>query len=98
MTVKTLKLISRFAIVLIILSIIPSGAFASENAILTNLTDLIYDPGSCPSCPAGNISEENFTEVQADMKSTETTPSQKLLSMYQVKSTINPQLNVKSTS
>jgi len=67
MTVKTLKLISRFAIVLIILSIIPSGAFASENAILTNLTDLIYDPGSCPSCPAGNISEENFTEVQADM-------------------------------
>lgn len=67
MTVKTLKLISRFAIGLIILSIIPSGAFASENENLKNLTDLIYDPGSCPSCPAGNISEENFTEVQADM-------------------------------
>lgn len=67
MTVKTLKLISRFAILLIILSIIPSGAFASENENLTNLTDLIYDPGSCPSCPAGNISEENFTEVQAGM-------------------------------
>lgn len=32
------------------------------------------------------------------MKSTGTTPSQKLLSMYQVKSTINLQLNVKSTS
>lgn len=67
MKVKMLKLISRFAILLIILSIIPSGAFASENATLTNLKDLIYDPGSCPSCPAGNISEENFTEVQAGM-------------------------------
>ncbi len=67
MIVKTLKLISRFAMVLMILSIVPTGAFASENATLENSTDLIYGPGSCPSCPAGNISEENYTEVQADM-------------------------------
>ncbi|HWQ48482.1 MAG TPA: hypothetical protein VN414_05960 [Methanosarcina sp.] len=67
MTVKILKSISHFAMVLIVLSIIPSGAFASENATLTNSTDLIYGPGPCPSCPEGNISEENFTEVQADM-------------------------------
>ncbi len=67
MTVKVLKLISRFAMVLIILSITPLGTFASENATLTNSTDLIYDPGSCPSCPPNDISEENFTDVQADM-------------------------------
>lgn len=67
MTVKVLKSISRFAMVLIVLSIIPSGAFASENATLTNSTDLIYNPGPCPSCPEGDISEENFTEVQVDM-------------------------------
>jgi hypothetical protein len=68
MTVKILKSISHFAMVLIVLSIIPSGVFASENATLTNSTDLIYGPGPCLSCPEGkNISEENFTEVQADM-------------------------------
>jgi len=67
MTVKILKSISHFAMVLIVLSIIPSGAFASENATLTNSMDLIYGPGPCPSCPEGNLSEENFTEVQADM-------------------------------
>ncbi|WP_292388166.1 hypothetical protein [Methanosarcina sp. UBA5] len=67
MTVRILKSISGFAMVLIVLSVIPSGAFASENTTLTNSTDPIYDPGPCPSCPEGNISEENFTEVQADM-------------------------------
>jgi 23S rRNA U2552 (ribose-2'-O)-methylase RlmE/FtsJ len=67
MTVKVIKLISRFAMVLIILSIIPSGGFASENKNLTNLTDLSYDPGSCPSYPAKNMDEENFTDIQADM-------------------------------
>lgn len=67
MTVKVLKLISRFAMVLIILSVIPSGTFASENVNMKNSTDLIYDPGPCPSYPSGNINEENFTEVQADM-------------------------------
>ncbi|WP_011307952.1 hypothetical protein [Methanosarcina barkeri] len=64
MIVKTLELISRFTMVLIILSAIPSGAFASDNATLTDSMYLIYDPGSCPS---DDISEENFTEVQADM-------------------------------
>jgi hypothetical protein len=67
MTVKALKSISRFAMVLVVLSIIPSGAFASENAALTNSTDPMYDPGSCPSCPERDISEENFIEVQADI-------------------------------
>lgn len=43
------------------------GVFASENENLINLTDLIYDPGSCPSYPARNIDEENFTDIQADM-------------------------------
>jgi len=64
MAIKALKLISRFAMVLVVLSIIPSGAFASENATLTNSTYPVHGPGSCP---AGNITEENFNEVQADL-------------------------------
>jgi hypothetical protein len=67
MTVKVLKSISRFVMVLIVLSIIPSGSLASENATLTNSTDLIYEPGPHSPCPEGDISEENFTEVQLDM-------------------------------
>lgn len=62
MAIKALKSISRFVMVMIVLSIIPPGAFASENGALKNSTDPMYDQGSCP---AGNITEGNFTEVQA---------------------------------
>ena len=64
MTIKALKSISRFAVVLIVLSIIPSGAFASENGTQTNSTDPMYN---LRSGPAGNITEENFTDVQANI-------------------------------
>ena len=64
MTIKTLKLISRFAMVLIVLSIIPSGAFASENGAQTNSADQSYD---LRSGPAGNITDENFTDVQENI-------------------------------
>lgn len=64
MEMKALKSISRVAMVLIVLSIIPSGAFASENSILSNSTAPRYDPRSCQ---AGNITDGNFTEVQTNI-------------------------------
>jgi hypothetical protein len=79
MTIKALKSISRFAMVLIVLSISPSGAFASGNATLTNSTYPVYDPGSCP---AGNITEENFTEVQADILDSISKKITELQSLY----------------
>lgn len=69
MTVKLLKSISQFAMVMIILSIIPSGAFASEDATLINSTDPLYASGSYPSSPEEDISEENFTEDQTELDS-----------------------------
>ncbi|MGV8076175.1 MAG: hypothetical protein ACP5N0_02570 [Methanosarcina sp.] len=50
---KALSSIFRFTVVLIVLCIVPSGAFASEN-------NPIF-------APAQNITEENFTEIQGDM-------------------------------
>jgi len=50
---KSLKSISRFATVLMVLCILPSGAYAAEN--------------SSKFVPAQNITEENFTDVQADI-------------------------------
>ncbi|OED08853.1 hypothetical protein A9239_08825 [Methanosarcina sp. A14] len=50
---KSLKSISRFATVLMVLCILPSGAYAAEN--------------SQKFVPAQNITEENFTDVQADI-------------------------------
>lgn len=64
MAMKALKSISRFVMVLIVLSIIPSGAFASENSTLSNSTAPVSSPRSGP---AGNITDENFTEVQTDI-------------------------------
>lgn len=50
---KSLKSISRFATVLMVLCILPSGAYAAEN--------------SQKFIPAQNITDENFTDVQADI-------------------------------
>jgi hypothetical protein len=50
---KSLKSISRFATMLMVLCILPSGAFAAEN--------------NSKFAPAQNITEENFTDVQADI-------------------------------
>lgn len=51
--IKSLKSISRFATVLMVLCILPSGAYAAEN--------------SPKFAPAQNITEENFTNVRADI-------------------------------
>ncbi len=79
MAMKALKSISHVAMVLIVLSIIPSGAFASENATLKNSTEPVYDPGSCP---ARNITEENFTEVQANILDSISKKITELQSLY----------------
>lgn len=64
MVVRALKSISRFAMVLIVLSIIPSGAFASEDRTQVNSTDPMYSP---EFGPAANMTKENFTKVQANI-------------------------------
>jgi hypothetical protein len=79
MAIKALKSISSFAMVLIVLSIIPSGAFASENETLKNSTDPMYDPGPGP---ARNITEENFTEVQGDILDSISKKITELQSLY----------------
>lgn len=50
---KLLKSISRFATVLIVLCILPSGVFAAEN--------------NPKFVPAQNLTDENFTDVQANI-------------------------------
>lgn len=50
---KVLNSICRFAAVMIVLCILPSGAFASEN--------------KSAFTPAANITDENFDDVQAEM-------------------------------
>jgi len=50
---KTLNSICRFSAVMLVLCILPSGAFASENK-----------PAFTPS---ENITDENFADVQAGM-------------------------------
>lgn len=53
MRIKSFKSFSRFAVVLMILCTIPSGAFASEN--------------NPKYGPEWTITEENFTDIQADL-------------------------------
>jgi len=53
MRIKLLKSFSRFAVVLMVLCIIPSGAFAAQN--------------NSKIAPACNITEENFTDVQTNI-------------------------------
>ncbi len=50
---RALNSISRFAVVMIVLCILPSGVFASENKPAFT--------------PAENVTEENFVDVQAEM-------------------------------
>ena len=64
MITKLLKSISSLAMVLIVLSIVPSGALASENGNQANLTDPMY---GLRADPARNITEENFIVVQANI-------------------------------
>ncbi len=64
MITKLLKSIFSLAMVLIVLSIVPSGALASENGNQTNLTDPMY---SLRADQAKNITEENFIVVQANI-------------------------------
>jgi hypothetical protein len=60
MEIKLLRLISRILGVLMIVCVIPSCAFASEN----NKLHPQFDAGLCP---AGNVTAENFTSVQTSM-------------------------------
>ncbi len=64
MITKLLRSISSLAMVLIVVSIVPSGALASENGNQTNLTDPMY---GLRADPARNITEENFIVVQANI-------------------------------
>lgn len=77
--VKALKSISCFVMVLIILSIIPSGALGSENATMSNSNYPVYGPGSCQG---GNITEGNFTEVQAALLDSISKKIVKLQTLY----------------
>lgn len=79
MAIKALKSIFRFAMVLIVLSIIPSGAFASGNETQANTTFPMYDHGSGP---AGNITEENFAGIQADILDSISKKITELQSLY----------------
>lgn len=67
MAIKALKSISRTAMVLILLSIIPPGVFASENVTFTSSNEHVYDPRYGP---VRNITEENFSFVENLSKST----------------------------
>jgi hypothetical protein len=63
---KLLSSISLIATVLMVLSIVPSCAFASENGSQPNLTNQAYDLKSGSTLGLfGNITEENFTDVKA---------------------------------
>ncbi len=65
---KVLNSISRFATVLMVLCIIPSGAFAAGN--------------NQKFAPPQNITEENFTDVQADILDSITEQITELQSFY----------------
>lgn len=98
---QALKSVAGFAVVLMILSIIPSGALASENGTSANQTNSTDDGfgkmipggmrhgGAGPDemhgmgfCPAGNITEDNFTDVQASVLDSITEKIAELQNMY----------------
>ncbi len=60
MRIKPLTSISRVVGVLMILSIIPSCVFASENNSPNQMSDMRFDP-------TGNVTEENFANVQTSI-------------------------------
>lgn len=63
MRIKPLTSILRILGVLMIVSIIPSCAFAAENNSSNQMSDMRLDPARFD--PIGNLTEENFTNVQA---------------------------------
>jgi hypothetical protein len=98
---QAIKSVASFAVVLMVLSIIPSGALASENgtsANQSNSTDYGFGKmvpggmrhgGAGPdemhgmgSCPAENITEENFTVIQAGILDSITEKIAELQNMY----------------
>lgn len=99
---QKIKSVAVFAVVLMVLSIIPSGALASGNATSANQTNSTTNDGfgkmmpggmrhegaghdgmHCMDfCPAENITEENFTEVQANVLDSITERIAELQSMY----------------
>ena len=83
MRIKPLKSISRIAVVLIVLSIIPSFAFASENGTQTNSTNQTYDLKFGHAFGLlGKITEENFADVQAGILESISKKITELQSLY----------------
>lgn len=99
---QAVKSVASFAVVLMVLSIIPSGAFALENGTNTNQANAINENGFGNIMPGGmrhggagpdgmrgmglgpaeNITEENFTDIQAEMLNSITEKIAELQSMY----------------
>ncbi|KKH96882.1 hypothetical protein EO95_03790 [Methanosarcina sp. 1.H.T.1A.1] len=99
---QAIKSVAIFAVVLMVLSIIPYGAFAFENGTSTDQTSATNEkefgkmmPGGMRHggaglngmlgmgfCPAENITEENFTDIQAEMLNSITEKIAELQSMY----------------
>ena len=99
---QAVKSVAGFAVVLMVLSIIPSGAIASENATYADQINSANGKGSGKMmsggmrhwaegpdgmrgmgfCPAENITEENFTEVQTEVLNSITEKIAELQSLY----------------
>lgn len=99
---QAVKSVAGFAVVLMVLSIIPSGAIASENATYADQINSANGKGSGKMmsggmrhwaegpdgmrgmgfCPAENITEENFTEVQIEVLNSITEKIAELQSLY----------------
>ena len=75
MRIKLLTSIMRIVGVLMIVSIIPSCAFASENNSLNQMSDMRFGP-------IGNITEENFTKVQTTILDSISKQITELQSLY----------------
>jgi hypothetical protein len=99
---QAIKSVASFAVVLMVLSIIPSGAFALENGTNTNQANATNENGFGKMMPGGmrhggagpdgmhgmglgpaeNITDENFTDIQAEMLNSITEKIAELQSMY----------------
>ena len=99
---QTVKSVASFAVVLMVLSIIPYGAFALENGTNTNQKSSTNENGFGKMMsggmrhggaghdgmrgmglgPAENITEENFADIQAEMLNSITEKIAELQSMY----------------
>lgn len=99
---QALKSVASFAVVLMVLSTIPTGVLASENGTSANQTNLTNDSGfgnmmsggmrhrwaehsgmhGMGFGPSENVTEENFTEVQAEVLDSITQRITELQNMY----------------